>query len=457
MNGHRPVFWSQGLFLHPQHFQAADEAVERQIEPLRRHVLPFFWGLRRMELRNAALERFAVEIDGLEAVFPSGAVVSVPFDASIAPLALDDTWPGPDAPGILYLGLALPDKAGENAAPEGGQAGRRFVFANEPELLPDVYAAGPPAPVERLRYAPVLFRDRDRERYGNFEALPIASLSWAGERIQLDPHFLPPLLCLDASPRLSGMLQEIQNLALSCAGRLAGYKITAGAEGYEADLRFVLNFTALGILNRYIPALDHLRAAPHAHPWQAYGLLRQLIGELSSFSDEVDCLGRGTHTHDALPDYDHEKLRECFEAAQGLIQQLLAGLGADAARVLPLQPAPPYFTATAPDTFFSPSGRYWLTVRARNLPDRLAEELPRTVKLGAGERLGTLIAKAVSGIPLTRVSSPPPGFVRERNSAWYAVDAAHPLWREAQAQMKVSLFWEDAPEDAQAQLVATGR
>ena len=99
MKGHRPVYWSQGLFLHPQHFQAADEATARQIELLRLYGLPYFWGIRRLVFAGSDLDH-SVSVEQIEAVFPSGAVVNVPFDASLAPLALGSDWPAPDRPGM---------------------------------------------------------------------------------------------------------------------------------------------------------------------------------------------------------------------------------------------------------------------------------------------------------------------------------------------------------------------
>lgn len=455
MNGHRPVFWNQGLFLHPQHFQAADDEAHQRTEPLRRYGLPFFWGLRRFALRASLLEQFVVEVENLEAVFPSGAVINAPFDCSLAPLTLERDWPEPDKPGILYVGLALPDKAGGNAAPAG--SGKRFAFSEEPEMLPDAYGKGPLAPVHRLRYAPVLFRDIDLDRYSAFERLPLACLSRVGNTLALDAHFIPPLLCLDASRRLSSMMQELQNLALSSAGRLSGYKPVADNTGYSADLHFLLHFTALGILNRYVPLLDHLRAAPQTHPWHLYGVLRQLIGELSSFYSDVDCLGRGNSSRNDVPDYDHLQLQDCFEAAQGMIQRLIAGLGADAARTVTLTAAPPFFSAALPEDFLAPSRQYWLVVHAPGMREESFDLFPRLAKLGTGERISTLIAKAVSGIPLSKVRTPPPGFARARDSHWFAVDASHTLWGELARQMKISLFWEDAPETVQVQLVATGR
>ncbi|MDR0826964.1 MAG: type VI secretion system baseplate subunit TssK [Desulfovibrio sp.] len=456
MKGHRPVFWNQGLFLHPQHFQAADEETRRLIEPLRQFGLPFFWGVRRLVWRDVASQS-SLEIENLEAVFPSGAVVNVPFDAALRPLALDAKWPEPDRPCLLYLGLALPQTGGANAAPEGERDGKRFVYAEEPENLPDMYGAGAPAPVQRLRYAPVLIRDSEKKRYTNFEMLPIALVRRIGEHIELDAHFLPPLLCLDANQHLSGLVREVEDMALSCANRLSGYKSIAADDNASAGIDFVLNFTALGILNRYIPLLAHLRAAPGIHPWRIYGALLQMLGELSTFYDNVDCLGRGTASGETLPDYNHESPGECFGAVCGLVKKLMADLHISAAKTLPLLPEPPYFSADIPENFLSVSCKYWIMVHVEHLTETMADNFPRLAKLGTRQRLNTIIAKAVSGVPLTKARSAPPVFTRGADTAWYVVDTAHPLWQNITDEGKVSLFWEGAPNSAQISLVATGR
>ena len=453
MKGHRPVFWSQGLFLQPQHFQAADEATTRQIDLLRLYGLPYFWGVRRLVFSGSAPDK-AVSIERLEAVFPSGAAVNVPFDSSLAPLALGRDWPAPDKPGTLYLGLALPKSGGANAAPESADEFTRFVYAEDPEPVPDIYGSSAPSSVQRLKYAPILIRDTDLERYADFERLPLARLRRAGEQIEFDPHFMPPLLCLDAHPRLNWLVRKIQDTALSCAERLSGYKTTVGAEA--PDMRFVLNFTALGLLNRQIPTLAHLQSAPNAHPWSIYGALRVFAGELSTFHDHLDCLGRTSAAPEGLPDYNHDDPQACFEPLAELLTKLLANLGLEESRVLQLLPRPPYFTADLPEGFFSASGRYWLSIRADTLTESLAGDFPRFAKIGAQDRLNLIIAKAVSGVPLTGTPVPPPGFRKRSDTAWYSLDTAHPLWLNIVKQGKISLFWEGAPEGAEARLVATG-
>ncbi|MDR2800375.1 MAG: type VI secretion system baseplate subunit TssK [Desulfovibrio sp.] len=454
MNGHRPVFWSQGLFLHPQHFQASEEELHRHVESLRLHGLPYFWGVRRLAWRGGVVDH-ALEIESLEAIFPSGAVINIPYDTSVAPLALGENWPEPDRPAALYLGLALPNASGNNAAPEGEFAGMRFVYSETPEQMPDVYGASPPAPIHRLRYAPILIKDADLERYTGFETLPIAVVRRVGEHIELDPHFTPPLLCLEANASLSGLTQELQDAAVSCAGRLAGYKPAESAE--NANMDFIVNFTALGILNRNIPLLAHLRSGANVHPWHVYGVLRQFVGELSTLFDDIDCLGRTSAAPDGIPPYKHENPREVFEPLCALLRKLLNGLGAGTFRTLPLTRTPPYFSADIPEDFISPACAYWLSIRCDGMTEDMTDNILRFAKLGTWDRLNTIITKAVSGVPLTRVQVPPPGFIKNSNTAWFAIDASHPLWRSVVDHTKISLFWESAPEKTQATLVATGR
>jgi type VI secretion system protein ImpJ len=453
VNGHRPVCWSQGLFLHPQHLQASDEAFRRQVDSLRRHGLPHFWGVRRLAFRNSDVTH-SLEVETLEAILPSGAAISVPFDASLPPMPLGD-WPEPDRPGTCYLGLALPDSAGNNASVSAIADGKRFAIAETPDSLPDAYGTAPPAPVSRLRYAPVLIKDVDRDRYPHFEMFPLARLRRQGTRIEFDAGFIPPLLCLDANLRLAALLQEVQDAAMSCAARLASYKHLDGSESLDMD--FLLNFTALGILNRHVPVLAHLREAPGTHPWHAYGQLRQFAGELSLFFEDMDCLGRSPASLDAIPQYCHERPEECFVPLCSALGKLMATLGLGVSRVLPLVSNAPYFSADIPENFISPVCRCWLSVRAEGLGDSLADQFPRFAKLGTRDRLRTIIAKAVSGVPLTRSRRAPPGFVKRPNMAWYAVDMAHPLWQDIIEHRDISLFWEGAPEGTQMQLISTGR
>ncbi len=106
------------------------------------------------------------------------------------------------------------------------------------------------------------------------------------------------------------------------------YKNPAGLGSGDLDFTSTVFLLVLRTLNRYAPQLDHFAAAPHIHPWHAYGLLRQIIGELSSFSREMSALGEGPDGQKVLPDYDHENIGPCFEKAREIITNILDSLTA---------------------------------------------------------------------------------------------------------------------------------
>jgi len=62
MSWYSKVFWSEGLFLRPQHLQQNDRYVEHLIERRTRHVTPYPWGFEALEIDQdlAQQSKFAV-------------------------------------------------------------------------------------------------------------------------------------------------------------------------------------------------------------------------------------------------------------------------------------------------------------------------------------------------------------------------------------------------------------
>ncbi|GKT31374.1 type VI secretion system baseplate subunit TssK, partial [Aduncisulcus paluster] len=45
MHADKPLFWHQGLFLQPQHFQLSDLHQLHRFRAMRQYGLPYFWGV----------------------------------------------------------------------------------------------------------------------------------------------------------------------------------------------------------------------------------------------------------------------------------------------------------------------------------------------------------------------------------------------------------------------------
>ena len=89
MDIERPLYWHQGLFLQPQHFQLLERSLQSLLLPFYDFAEPHFWGVGEMEIQKAALGTRSFSplkgnllfSDGSHAVFPGNAVIEPrPFD-----------------------------------------------------------------------------------------------------------------------------------------------------------------------------------------------------------------------------------------------------------------------------------------------------------------------------------------------------------------------------------------
>ena len=85
MHNSKPVFWHQGLFLQPQHFQLSEQYQEARLFPYQTYMQPHFWGVCRIDMLASSLSHRTCEIESGEFLFPDGTFVSIPVARHILP------------------------------------------------------------------------------------------------------------------------------------------------------------------------------------------------------------------------------------------------------------------------------------------------------------------------------------------------------------------------------------
>lgn len=457
MHADKPLFWHQGLFLQPQHFQLADLHQLHRLRAVREFGLPFFWGLTQFEVREGALERRNFEISDIEVLFDDGNLVTSPGNAVLAPRSFDTAWEDGEKPFMVYLGLRKWNPEGGNVAMVDGDgaatANTMFSASSNPEETPDYLGGGPTAQVKPLRYVLRLFWETELADLGSYNLIPLARLTLDGEQVRVDRSFIPPLISISASDELSNIFKDISDQVASRCRRLEEYKNPGGLGGGDLDFTSTVYLLALRTLNRYAPMLRHLTEAPHVHPWHAYGVLRQTIGELSSFSREVTALGEGMQGQKLLPDYDHENLGDCFRSARAIITRILDSLTAGPEFMSQFVWDDPYYTAEMPDRAFGPGNSFWLLVRADD-SEQARKEILKVAKLSATHGMSTLLARAVHGIGLVYEENPPPGLPRTKGAVCFRIDTESAMWPEVENSKSLSLYWDGAPKEMAAYIAA---
>ncbi len=462
MNRHRPLFWHQGLFLQPQHFQLNDLYFRTLVGTFYKYALPHFWGVGKYEIAEAALGNRSFEITRGEFIFPDGSYVLLPENALLQPRSFEADWVEGDKPLNVYLGLKKWNEAGENVTVLSSlenlsQVTTRFATKADPEEVIDLHHTGPSAQVKGLYFVLKIFWETEKDELGDYELIPIARLERDAEEIRLSEKFIPPCLNLQSSPSLYNIVKEIRDQIASRAHQLEEYKSQRGIQSADFGTKDMVLLLALRSLNKFVPLFFHYNETRQIHPWFVYGLLRQLIGELSSFSVEVGVTGELQDGTRLLPSYDHQSLGECFYSAMELITRLLDEITAGPEYVITLEYDGTYFAAELSQAIFEGNNRYYLVIETDEDPGVVLESLQTVAKLGARESLPILIARALPGIRLQHLELPPQELPRRARSLYFMIDHHGDQWAPVQRGNNIALYWDTAPEDIKVELMVVGR
>ena len=458
----RPLFWHQGLFLQPQHFQLLELSFQSVLTPFQHFIQPHFWGVGRLEIERAALGNRTFGLTVGDFLFPDGTYAVFPGNALLEARSFDEAWIEGGKPFAVYVGLRKWNNAGENvtalsSSDTVSKATTRFSTSTDPEEVADMHEGGPPAEVKRLHFVLKIFWESEIEELGDYHLLPIAQLERVGEEIKLSEQFISPSLnCSDAKV-LVKIIKEIRDEVTARGHRLEEYKTQKGIHTAEFGARDMVYLLALRSLNRYVPMLFHLTQASKVHPWLVYGTLRQLVGELSSFSERINVLGELGDGTALLPNYDHRNLWSCFSSAQSLITQLLDEITAGPEYILRLIYDGTYYSAELLPAMFEGRNRYYLVLKTETDPKFVLQSLSTVAKLSNREHLPILIARALPGIRLEHLPVPPQELPRRAQSIYLQIDHHSEQWAVVEKSMNIGLYWDAAPDDLEVELMIVGR
>lgn len=310
------VYWHEGMFLRPQHFQAAERHGHDQARQSARWDVHYNWGLRSIEIDRVALQNYRFVVRRLQARLRDGTLIRVPEDSG--DLAHVDLKKALEKPGPVVVSLAVPTvQLGRANVGSGDAEKARYQVHTPPDGVSDENTGQSARPMQYRRLN--LSLRLSGEDPAGFEVLPIATIERSAQAEalpQLSPYYIPPVLACDAWPLLSeDILQQtyhrIGKLVKQRAHQVQTRRITFDSQS-PGDRRI---FEGLRVLNEASAHLGIMAHAKGVHPLPAYLELCRLVGQLAIFDLASDTLN--------LPTYDHDDLGRCFFAAVNRINDLL--------------------------------------------------------------------------------------------------------------------------------------
>jgi type VI secretion system protein ImpJ len=463
MNPLQPIFWRQGLFLQPHHFQHNDHLAQYRQHRINTLTMPYAWGVAAIELDEAALIDQSVMFSRLTVLMRDGLLIEYPGNAVLAARRFDLAELG--AGRTLYIGVrrAQPDQANVRTVEHVNDAANletRLAATAEPVETPDSYAGGPHGQVHLMSYVVRLFWEHEIQELGDYELMPVARLYQDGDQAKVHHEFIPPCLTVAASPALGKRLRQLRDEVVGRARQIEIFKVrgNAGARGVDLDAGHLDMILALSVLNHFGPALHQLLESPTIHPWEVDSLLRQLVGALSTFSDRCNMLGETRDGRMLLVPYRHVDPGPGLHALADLVRSQLNEIAAAPEMVVRMDPdgaASGYYVADLAEGFFGQRHRYHLVASGDVDAAQLASSMTTTAKMAAPGQIETLVTLSLPGLELLHLPQAPRGVPRRINAQYFRIDTMSEAWSVVTQEHRLALFLPDAPDSLHFELIVS--
>lgn len=451
------IYWHQGLFLQPQHFQLLERNLEKGRRPLFESCTPHLWGVGELTLSEDALAARTLEVRSAKLLFRGDSYAEYPGNCIISPRSFDTVWTDTERPLDVYLGLRSLSNAGANVTlvpsfHDALKVSTRFVSLEDPDEVADLYSDGPKSRIPTVYQSiPIIFGP-ELDLYENCELIKIARLIRDGDRVLLASDFTPPCYMLGSSKLLSELVQDVRDDMAGRLSQLAAYKLPQDQLKRELTADSMILMQAIQILSRNVPLLSHLLHTPTVHPWSVFAVLVSIIGELSIFSSRIDFMGRRDGGSETMPQYNHEDPHPGFRQARLLINALLNEISIGPEAMIPLVSVGDYYAAQIPSEYLEGRKRFYLVINSQSLTEQMAVDFLRTARLCNPFVLASKIDHALPGVELIEVGSPPQGIPRQPGSRYYRIEQMSEEWDSVQREGRIGLFWKDSPQDFKAEI-----
>lgn len=439
------VVWFEGMYLGPHHFQAQS----RFFEDVLHFDTSLLWyeprGLAGYELDREALLNGTVAVVHARGFFSDGLAFHMPeSDALPAARPIADLFP-PTRENVLVM-LAVPERKpqGANFDLNGGRNGARYS-ANEEQIADETTGLDEkPVRVGRKNIRLVL----DTEGVEGLVTLPVARVVRDGSgHFAYDPAFIPPCVTIGAGEGLMMMLRRLidilqeKSAMLSPRGRQGASKFGASLSAQDVGL-----FWFLHSINSALAVLRHLCFVKRGHPEELYVEMSRLAGALCTF-------GLDSHPR-TLPLYDHDNLEKCFGDLDRHIRAHLEMFVPTNCIAIPLEKVENYFySGEVTDQRCLDRARWIFSIRSSIGEVEVVQRTQQFVKICSNKFVPELVKRALPGLPLTHMPSPPSAVSPKVENQYFAINRSGPCWESIVKTRQVGVYVPRELPDAEMELL----
>jgi type VI secretion system protein ImpJ len=298
-----PVHWYQGLFVRPQHLQAADRYWAETAHVSQSWDHPYGYGLHAFSYSNDALASGHFRVEAFEGRLRDGTLIRLDsgqeLEVDLKPAF--DAVSGDDQESALMIHVGVPklNLGGTNVSDGTVNGQARYSRLQSTVMDENGQDSGQPVVLRKLNLKLIVGGDT-----AGYDAIPVARVKSAGDRDVhpvLDDTYIPPVLSTHSWPYLRRhFVQGIRDVISGNMDALAEpvRQLRVGRHSLEpAESGRV---SMLDRLNEAYSTLDVMAPARGIHPYVAYMELSRVLGRLSIFGPQRRAVEIEPYDHDNL-------------------------------------------------------------------------------------------------------------------------------------------------------------
>lgn len=438
------VFWGEGLFLRPQHFQRQDAYHEGRLQDLSTALHPYAWGLRQARFDVQSLASGTLRALQLSAIFPDGESYAAPGDDELPEAVSLTDLPAGVQSTTIHLALPLLKEHGGNCAEAGGGASARFTQHNQPTL--DLYTDASEAELAYLRKSVRLLTDDEpRDPYVTVPVARVRRTSTGG--FEFDDSFLAPALNIASSPQLHAQLRRLLDSLQAKTDALYGLHREPSQHIIEFRSGDIASFWLLHTVNSSFAALSHLFRHPGLHPERLHQELLRLAGSLLTFSK--------IYSLSDLPHYSHAQPEAGFERLFDMIRELLdTVISARYFQIALSEVKPSFHLGRLDSQRIDEKSVFYLGVAADIPGPELIQTIPVRFKVGAPDDVEKCVLSALPGLKLAHAAQVPAAIPVRPGSYYFAIEPRGPLYERMIKSQSLMIYVPSGLRELKLELIA---
>jgi type VI secretion system protein ImpJ len=429
------VHWSEGMFLRPHHFQAADRYWSEFTSLHYQWDHPYGYGVSQVTISNDALENGVLEMVGLRARLRDGTIIAKESNdvETVDIKARIDQAASGGQPVMVFLAVPHATQGRANVSSNLGDIKSRYTAIQRE--VDDEGSGGSRQDVglRELRHC-ILFSTEDTSGFETIPLLRLIRSTTDGRKFRVDPNYFPPSITIQSWGELATLIRDLRNFLgsrIKVIGSIVEHKGISLATQVQGDLEKIL---LMHVLNESYGELSCLAFASGVHPLVAYTSLCSMVGRCSIFGP--------TAAIEEVPKYDHDDLATIFRWASDQIRRLVNAVKEDEYIQRPFVGAGKGMHVALEPEWFGPEWDWYFGVSPINFSTEECFQLLKESldwKLGAAEKVEQYMTHRQPGLKLRGVRELPRGLANRGKWVFLQISLDNEPWTQVQLSQTMAM------------------